>query len=89
MSTPKQERFMAEYIHKLTTKVMVGVGAAFDIHAGYTKDTPKFFKIIGMQWFYRLCQEPKRLWRRYLYNNPAFVYKYLVQVFSSNFTRDI
>jgi N-acetylglucosaminyldiphosphoundecaprenol N-acetyl-beta-D-mannosaminyltransferase len=45
MSTPKQERFMAEYIQKLTTKVMVGVGAAFDIHAGYTKDTPKLFKI--------------------------------------------
>lgn len=89
MSTPKQELFMAEYIPQLTTKVMVGVGAAFDIHAGYKKDSPKLFKIIGMQWFYRLCQEPKRLWRRYLYNNPAFVYKYLIQVFTSHFTRNI
>jgi N-acetylglucosaminyldiphosphoundecaprenol N-acetyl-beta-D-mannosaminyltransferase len=83
VSTPKQERFMAEYIHKLDTKVMIGVGAAFDIHAGIIKDAPKLFKIIGMQWFYRLCKEPKRLWRRYLYNNPVFVYKYLMQLFAS------
>ena len=80
LSTPKQERFMAEYIHKLHTKVMIGVGAAFDIHAGYAKDAPIFFKKIGMQWFYRLCQEPRRLWRRYLYNNPVFIYKYIKQL---------
>jgi N-acetylglucosaminyldiphosphoundecaprenol N-acetyl-beta-D-mannosaminyltransferase len=80
LSTPKQERFMAEYIHKLDTKVMLGVGAAFDIHAGYAKDAPIFFKKTGMQWFYRLCQEPKRLWRRYLYNNPMFIYNYIKQL---------
>lgn len=89
MSTPKQERFMADYIHKLDAKVMIGVGAAFDIHAGLIKDAPKLFKIIGMQWFYRLCQEPKRLWRRYLYNNPVFVCKYLMQLFASINTRNI
>ncbi len=88
MSTPKQERFMAEYIHKLDTKVMIGVGAAFDIHAGIIKDAPNLFKIIGMQWFYRLCKEPKRLWMRYLYNNPMFVYKYLVQLVNSNKKRN-
>jgi len=80
LSTPKQERFMAEYIKKLDTKVMLGVGAAFDIHAGLIKDAPNLFKRTGMQWFYRLCKEPKRLWRRYLYNNPVFVYKYIKQV---------
>lgn len=79
LSTPKQERFMAEYIYKLNTKVMLGVGAAFDIHAGYTKDAPNLFKKTGMQWFYRLCQEPRRLWRRYLYNNPMFIYKFVKQ----------
>ena len=89
MSTPKQEKFMADYIHKLDTKVMIGVGAAFDIHAGIIKDAPRLFKIIGMQWFYRLCQEPKRLWRRYLYNNPVFVYKYLMQLFASINKRNI
>lgn len=73
LSTPKQERFMAEYIHKLNTKVMIGVGAAFDIHAGKIKDAPDFLKKIGMQWCYRLFKEPKRLWRRYLYNNPRFI----------------
>lgn len=83
LSTPKQEHFMAEYIHKLDTKVMIGVGAAFDIHAGHKKDAPKLFKITGMQWFYRLCKEPKRLWRRYIHNNPVFVYKYLMQLFTS------
>lgn len=79
LSTPKQEHFMAEYINKLDIKVMIGVGAAFDIHAGYAKDAPIFFKKIGMQWFYRLCQEPRRLWRRYLYNNPVFIYKIVKQ----------
>jgi len=83
LSTPKQERFMAEYIKKLDTKVMLGVGAAFNIHGGLIKDAPDFFKKIGMQWFYRLCQEPRRLWRRYLYNNPVFVYKYIRQVLSN------
>jgi N-acetylglucosaminyldiphosphoundecaprenol N-acetyl-beta-D-mannosaminyltransferase len=89
VSTPKQERFMGENIHKLDTKVMIGVGAAFDIHAGLIKDAPKFIKIIGMQWFYRLCQEPKRLWRRYLFNNPIFVYKCLMQLLASIYTRNI
>ncbi len=79
LSTPKQERFMAEYIKKLDAKVMLGVGAAFDIHAGLIKDAPNLLKRTGMQWFYRLCKEPRRLWRRYLYNNPMFIYLYLKQ----------
>ena len=73
LSTPKQERFMAEYINKLETNVMLGVGAAFDIHTGKIKDAPDWIKRIGMQWFFRLLQEPRQLWRRYLYNNPRFI----------------
>ena len=80
LSTPKQERFMAEYLPKLDVKVMVGVGAAFDILTGRTKDAPNWIKKIGMQWFFRLCQEPRRLWKRYLYNNPVFVYKFTRQL---------
>ena len=80
LSTPKQERFMAEYIHKLDTKVMIGVGAAFDIHSGIIKDAPDFFKKLGIQWLYRLCKEPRRLWRRYLYNNPRFLYLVAMQL---------
>ncbi len=77
LSTPKQERFMAEYIDKLDTKVMLGVGAAFDILSGRVKDAPNWIKTCGLQWLHRLNQEPRRLWRRYLINNPKFVYMLL------------
>lgn len=87
LSTPKQERFMAEYIHKLDTKIMLGVGAAFDIHTGSIKDAPKWVKKIGMQWFHRLCQEPRRLWQRYLFNNPIFVYKFIKEIIINNFRK--
>jgi N-acetylglucosaminyldiphosphoundecaprenol N-acetyl-beta-D-mannosaminyltransferase len=73
LSTPKQERFVAEYLHKLDTKLMFAVGAAFDIHIGKIQESPEWVKAIGMQWFHRLCQEPGRLWKRYLLNNPRFV----------------
>ena len=72
LSTPKQERFMAEFIPKLDAKLMLGVGAAFDIHTGQIKDSPPWVKRAGLQWLHRLCQEPGRLWKRYLINNPEF-----------------
>ncbi len=74
LSTPKQERFMDQYMSKLDTRVMVGVGAAFDIHTGRIKDAPYWMKVTGVQWMHRIWQDPKRLWRRYLVNNPKFVY---------------
>lgn len=80
LSTPKQERFMAEYLELLDTHLMVGVGAAFDIHTGGIQDAPKWMKQVGLQWFHRLCQEPKRLWRRYLINNPKFVWRVFLQI---------
>ncbi len=73
LSTPKQERFMAEYISKLDTKLMIGVGAAFDIHTGRIKDSPDWIQAIGLQWVHRIYQDPRRLWKRYLYNNPRFI----------------
>jgi N-acetylglucosaminyldiphosphoundecaprenol N-acetyl-beta-D-mannosaminyltransferase len=81
LSTPKQERFMAHYIDKLDVKLMVGVGAAFDIHTGGIKDAPRWVKQAGLQWLHRLLQEPRRLWRRYLVNNPRFVWKFGTQFF--------
>ena len=57
----------------LEAGIMLGVGAAFDIHAGLLKDAPEWVKNSGLQWFYRLCQEPKRLWRRYLDIVPTFL----------------
>jgi N-acetylglucosaminyldiphosphoundecaprenol N-acetyl-beta-D-mannosaminyltransferase len=85
LSTPKQEKFMANYISKLDTKVMLGVGAAFDIHTGLAKDAPRFIKIISLQWLYRLYQEPRRLWRRYLVNVPLFICKIALQIIGDIF----
>jgi N-acetylglucosaminyldiphosphoundecaprenol N-acetyl-beta-D-mannosaminyltransferase len=80
ISTPKQDRMMAAYLPKLETKVMLGVGAAFDIHTGRTKDAPNWMKQAGLQWLFRLAQEPRRLYKRYLLNNPQFIYKIALQL---------
>lgn len=74
LSTPKQERFMAEYLPKLDVTLMAGVGAAFDFHSGKIKQAPQWMQRTGLEWLYRLAQEPGRLWRRYLRNNPRFVW---------------
>jgi N-acetylglucosaminyldiphosphoundecaprenol N-acetyl-beta-D-mannosaminyltransferase len=73
LSTPKQEKFMAANFRRLPCKIMIGVGAAFDIHTGHVKDAPKWIKDAGLQWAHRLWQEPGRLWKRYLVNNSAFL----------------
>ena len=79
LSTPKQERFMAAYLEKLPTTVMVGVGAAFDILSGRVRQAPLWMQRNGVEWLFRLTQEPKRLWKRYLLNNPMFVLRILAQ----------
>lgn len=73
LSTPKQERFMAAHIGGMDRAVMVGVGAAFDIHAGLLKQAPQPIQRAGMEWAFRLAVEPRRLWKRYAKNNPAFI----------------
>jgi len=73
LSTPKQEKFMAGNFLRLPCTLMIGVGAAFDIHTGHVKDAPKWIKNAGLQWAHRLLQEPGRLWKRYLVNNSAFL----------------
>ena len=80
LSTPKQEKFMAQHLGKLDTKVMLGVGAAFDMHTGRIKDVPEWFKATGLQWIHRIWQDPRRLWKRYLYNNPRFVVRITAQL---------
>jgi N-acetylglucosaminyldiphosphoundecaprenol N-acetyl-beta-D-mannosaminyltransferase len=52
---------------------MIGVGAAFDFHAGLKSQAPRFIQRSGFEWLYRLVTEPKRLWKRYLVNNPLFI----------------
>jgi N-acetylglucosaminyldiphosphoundecaprenol N-acetyl-beta-D-mannosaminyltransferase len=80
LSTPKQEKFMAEYWQKLDTTLMLGVGAAFDFHAGRVRQAPRWMQRSGLEWLYRLGCEPGRLWRRYLKNNPLFVLRILCQL---------
>jgi N-acetylglucosaminyldiphosphoundecaprenol N-acetyl-beta-D-mannosaminyltransferase len=74
ISCPKQELFMARYLSELNTKLMFGVGAAFDYHTGHIRDCADWIKRAGLQWLHRLLQDPRRLWKRYLRNNPAFLW---------------
>lgn len=73
LSTPKQEAWMAAHQHRIRAHAVLGVGAAFDLHAGLTKRAPTWMQRSGLEWFYRLVTEPGRLWKRYLRNNPAFM----------------
>ncbi|RTH96481.1 glycosyltransferase [Thermus scotoductus] len=72
LGCPKQERWMAEHKGKLWA-VMLGVGAAFDFHAGRVRQAPVWMQRAGLEWLFRLGQEPRRLWRRYLKHNPRFL----------------
>lgn len=73
LSTPKQEKFMAEYLEKLDTTLMFGVGAAFDFHTDKVAMAPSWMQRAGLEWFFRLIKEPKRLWKRYFSIVPRFI----------------
>jgi len=73
LSTPKQELWMRRWRALLEAPVLIGVGAAFDFHAGRVPQAPPVLQRAGLEWAYRLGREPRRLWRRYLRNNPAFM----------------
>lgn len=72
LGCPKQEYWIAEHRGKINA-VMVAVGAAFNFHAGLVKQAPAWMQKAGLEWLYRFIQEPQRLWKRYLWNNPRFV----------------
>jgi N-acetylglucosaminyldiphosphoundecaprenol N-acetyl-beta-D-mannosaminyltransferase len=82
LSTPKQERWMATHRAVLSAPALIGVGAAFDIHAGTLVQAPRALQRAGLEWAFRLAVEPRRLWRRYARNNPAFVLSVLLQAAS-------
>ncbi|HEY5909644.1 MAG TPA: WecB/TagA/CpsF family glycosyltransferase [Verrucomicrobiae bacterium] len=73
LSTPKQEKFMAQFYKKLDATVFLGVGAAFDFHAGRVRQAPRWMQRSGLEWLFRVACEPRRLWKRYLKNNPVFL----------------
>ncbi|HEV8076746.1 MAG TPA: WecB/TagA/CpsF family glycosyltransferase [Candidatus Acidoferrum sp.] len=79
LSTPKQERWMARHREMLNVPVMVGVGAAFDFHTGRVAQAPRWMRENGMEWFFRLMSEPRRLWRRYLVNGSEFAWLVMLE----------
>ena len=81
LSTPKQERFMSEHMHLLPeAKIFLGVGAAFDLLTGRLRQAPHWMQRAGLEWLFRLTQEPRRLWKRYLVNNPLFALRATAQL---------
>ena len=71
---------MAEHWDQLDTTLLFGVGAAFDFHAGRVHQAPLWMQRCGLEWLFRLCCEPRRLWKRYLKNNPLFVFRAFCQL---------
>lgn len=75
ITSPRKENFMYAYRDVLSkVNFTMGVGGTFDVISGFTKRAPLWMQDIGMEWFYRLAQEPRRMWRRYLIGNTKFVY---------------
>ncbi len=81
LGCPRQEIWMSRNCDNLNL-VMIGVGAAFDFHAGAKLQAPFWMQRIGLEWLFRLLTEPRRLWRRYFYHNPRFVFFALFDLFN-------
>jgi N-acetylglucosaminyldiphosphoundecaprenol N-acetyl-beta-D-mannosaminyltransferase len=73
LSTPKQELWMARHRERLSAPVLIGIGAAFDFHAGLVPRAPRWLQKVGLEWAFRTAMEPRRLTKRYFRNNPAFL----------------
>lgn len=71
---------MAEHSGRLSAPVLIGVGAAFDFHTGRIRQAPKWMQKNGLEWLFRTMMEPRRLWRRYMSNNPGFIALVLLQL---------
>ena len=79
LGCPKQEIWIDEHRNRLKVPVLLAVGLAIDIIAGTKRRAPRFLRILGLEWLYRLCQEPRRLWRRYIVTNSIFLFKLLME----------
>jgi N-acetylglucosaminyldiphosphoundecaprenol N-acetyl-beta-D-mannosaminyltransferase len=74
ISSPKKEIFLNTYKHLIKTPFIMGVGGSFDVVSGFVKRAPKWMQNRGLEWFYRTLQEPRRMWKRYLFGNSIFIY---------------
>jgi len=82
MTAPKQEKWSYQYFEQLNAGHICSIGAVFDFYAGTVKRAPQWMIDIGMEWFYRLVREPRRMWRRYLIGNIRFVIEILKVMFN-------
>ena len=73
MTSPRKERFLSRWSRRLAVPVCHGVGGSFDVFAGYVQRAPERWQRMGLEWLYRIKQEPRRLWKRYFTTNSAFV----------------
>lgn len=80
LGSPKQDYWIAQHRDRLNAPVLIGVGAAFDIHTGRLPQAPRWMQRSGLEWLFRLLAEPRRLWRRYVVYNPLFVFYMALQV---------
>jgi len=83
LSTPKQERWMYEHRPRLLVPAVVGVGAAFDVNSGRSRQAPPWMREHGLEWSFRLLQEPRRLWKRYLIYGSEFACRVTLELLSS------
>ena len=85
ISSPKKENFLFDYKEKLSSlNFIMGVGGSFDVVAGITKRAPVWMQNAGLEWFYRFIQEPKRMWKRYLFGNAKFIFLTIKSIFKAN-----
>jgi N-acetylglucosaminyldiphosphoundecaprenol N-acetyl-beta-D-mannosaminyltransferase len=88
ISSPKKENFIHKWKDRLGVQFVMGVGGTFDVVAGKTKRAPGWMQRIGLEWFYRLCQEPRRMWKRYLVTNSVYAWLLCKEKFSPRNTRN-
>lgn len=86
LGCPKQEYWIAQHKDKIQA-VMIGVGAAFPMFAGLLKRAPRWMQILGLEWLFRLCQEPRRLWHRYWSSNRIFIWLALKQLLAQSYQK--
>lgn len=87
LGAPKQEKFLWKYRHKLGVPVSIAVGGAFDRVAEKVRRAPIWMQRIGLEWMWRVMQEPKRLWRRYLVDDIPFIWLFVKEYFRIIFTK--
>lgn len=87
MSSPKKEIFLNSYKHLINMPFIMGVGGSFDVVSGLVKRAPVWMQQWGLEWFYRVMQEPRRMWKRYLFGNSEFIYLVLKEKWKQTFKK--